>query len=186
MFSFVKIVVYNCESLHLKLRLHKIVAFSRVRQHRFFSSSCVCLHQNVCLYLCAPPCNCLLVLVHFDLFLCYCSNVLLCALFDFVVLYKLEALTAIASRETTHVRPMKFKTIILTLLQHWAIVLKLNDCRAKLRWDLDVEVFVGNLKWAFLLSNLAFLGNKDCSSTDFEIYKLRPIAQGCNGGLRKS
>jgi len=65
---------------------------------------------------CAPTSNYLLVLVStFGFFLCNCSNVLLCALFDFLVLYKLEALTAIASVETTHVWSIKFSTIILHL-----------------------------------------------------------------------
>ena len=94
----------------------KLLLFVVCANINFFSSSCVCLHQNVCLYLCAPTSNCLLVLVStFGPFLCNCSNVLLCALLDFVVLYKLEALTAIASEETTHVWPMKFNTIILHL-----------------------------------------------------------------------
>jgi len=57
--------------------------------------------------------------------------------------------------------------------------------RAKLRRDLR-SIFLGKLKGDFLLSNLASLGNKDCPSPDFSIYKVRSIAKGCGGGLRQS
>ena len=51
----IKMIAFSRVRLYLIVCFYfKVVAFSRVRLNHFFSCSCVCLHQNVCLYLCGP------------------------------------------------------------------------------------------------------------------------------------
>lgn len=74
------VFLYSCvyvKMVALLVRAYiKIVTFSLVCLHQFFSRTCVCLHQNDCRYLSAPVSKCLLVLVStLFLFLGKCSLV---------------------------------------------------------------------------------------------------------------
>lgn len=74
------VFLYSCvyvKMVALLVRAYiKIVAFSLVCLHQFFSRTCVCLYQNDCRYLSAPVSKCLLVLVStLVLFLGKCSLV---------------------------------------------------------------------------------------------------------------
>ena len=153
------ICIYSCAPtskclLLLQCAYIKIVSFSRVPASTFFACNCVTytcvrLYLNSCLYLCP-------VLSSFYL------NVLLCAFFDFVFLHELQALTAIASVETTRVRPMKFNTIILCLKSTLSDRFK-SQLESQTSSRFYAKTFASNLIGDFLPSNLALFGQQGLS-----------------------